>query len=89
MYVNKWNYFINQGKILEFLWWRLHGYFADPDPTLCSSFYFCVDGTPNKLTCPRSHDDVDDNDIDDKYYGHDENDEDDNMVMIFIIPSWW
>jgi len=31
---------------------RKNGYYADPDPEVCDVFYFCVDGVPNKITCP-------------------------------------
>jgi len=31
---------------------RLNGYFADPDPDVCNVFHYCVDGAPNKVTCP-------------------------------------
>jgi hypothetical protein len=31
---------------------RKNGYFADPDLEVCDVFYFCVDGAPNKVTCP-------------------------------------
>jgi hypothetical protein len=31
---------------------RENGYFADPDPSVCDVFYFCVNGNPNRLTCP-------------------------------------
>jgi len=31
---------------------RLNGYFAHPDPTDCTTFYFCNDGIPNEISCP-------------------------------------
>ena len=33
---------------------RRNGYFPHEDPTVCDSFYFCVDGVPNPIQCPES-----------------------------------
>lgn len=31
---------------------RMHGYFAHEDPKICSTFYYCVEGKFNMITCP-------------------------------------
>jgi len=30
---------------------RLYGTFADPDPSVCDTYYNCLDGQPNKVVC--------------------------------------
>ncbi|CAL4066540.1 unnamed protein product [Meganyctiphanes norvegica] len=30
---------------------RLYGTFADPDPTICDTYFNCLDGNPNKVVC--------------------------------------
>lgn len=31
---------------------RMHGYFAHEDPRNCNTFYYCVEGKFNMITCP-------------------------------------
>lgn len=31
---------------------RMHGYFAHEDPRICNTFYYCVEGKFNMITCP-------------------------------------
>lgn len=31
---------------------RMHGYFAHEDPRNCNTFYYCVEGKYNMITCP-------------------------------------
>jgi len=34
-------------------YFRQNGYYPDPDPAVCDSFFFCTEGKANPLTCSR------------------------------------